>query len=124
MRFTPTRILMKPFFYILVLAFGSSCLGGHPAEKILTHQEMVHALKEIYKVEEKVKRMRVDRDSSEKVNTLFLAKTFQKLKIEDDQFKASFDYYMDRPQELELIYAALVDSLSLEEHKSINHPKP
>ena len=37
--------------------------------------------------------------------------------MSDSVFKKSFDYYMDRPKEMELIYTALVDSLSLMEQR-------
>jgi hypothetical protein len=42
---------------------------------------------------------------------------FAKLGVSDSVFKRSFDYYMDRPREMEQIYAALVDSLSLKEQR-------
>ena len=45
-------------------------------------------------------------------------KVFEKAAISDSLFRKSFDYYMERPREMELIYTALVDSLQLKEQRA------
>jgi hypothetical protein len=45
-------------------------------------------------------------------------KVFQNAAVSDTVFRKSFDYYMERPREMELIYTALVDTLQLREQRA------
>ncbi len=78
---------------------------------------MVAALTEIYLSEQKVNRLGIPRDSAEREFERFKQVIFKNIGISDSIFKRSFDYYMDRPAEMEEIYTALVDSLSLREQR-------
>lgn len=86
-------------------------------ENILSKDEMVQTLADIYVVEEKVRRLNLNSDSTQLVFEKLKGKIFASKKMEDSVFRKSFDYYMDRPKELELIYTALVDSLNLREQR-------
>ena len=90
---------------------------------ILSKEEMVKVLTEIYITEEKITRLSVPRDSSEKVFDKLKGKIFEKTGVPDSVFNRSFNYYMDRPKEMELIYTALVDSLQLKEQRAPQHPE-
>lgn len=79
---------------------------------------MVYVLTEVYLTEEKVNRLVIPRDSAQQVFESLQGKVFDKTGVPDSLFKVSFDYYMDRPQELEIIYTALVDSLQLKEQRT------
>jgi hypothetical protein len=85
---------------------------------ILSHDQMVNVLAEIYIAEEKVNKLNIPRDSSELIFRLLEGKVFEKTGVSDSVFAASLDYYVDRPQEIELIYSALVDSLQLKEQRA------
>ena len=78
---------------------------------------MVEILTEIYLSEQKVNRLGLTRDSAEHEFGRFKKEVFEKINVSDSVFKRSFDYYMDRPKEMEMIYTALVDSLSLMEQR-------
>lgn len=112
----------------LIIAIGMlvmlpSCWDGdREAQPILSQPEMVRALTEIYISEQKVNRLGVPRDSAEREFARFKGIIFKKLGTSDTLFKRSFDYYMDRPEEMEQIYTALVDSLSLMEQR-LDNPK-
>ena len=75
-------------------------------------------LTEIYIAEDKVNRLSVDPDSSHRIFEDFRRKIGEKTGIPDSVFRRSLDYYTARPQEMEQIYAALVDSLNLKEQRS------
>jgi hypothetical protein len=78
---------------------------------------MVKVLSELYITEEKIKHLNVSQDSAAAVYSYFNSKMFEKLGTNDSTFRRSMTYYMNRPEELEKIYAALIDSLNLKEQR-------
>ena len=101
---------------ILFLCF--SCNDGEKSDKtILTQQQMVEVLRHIYLAEAKVNQRGLARDSSEREFERFKKVVFEKVNISDSVLKRSFNYYMDHPKQMEMIYTALVDSLSLMEQR-------
>lgn len=84
---------------------------------------MVKVLMEVYIAEDKINKMKLKADSADRVFLNFKGKLLEKTKTEDSVFKASFNYYMDHPKEMELIYTALVDSLNLREQRSSFQPE-
>ncbi len=110
------RIVLSILFMILLL--GVSC-GDSDADKnnILTQSQMVKALMEVYLSEQKINKLGLPRDSAEAEFKRFRPVIFEKVGVSDSAFKKSFDYYMDHPVEMEKIYTALVDSLSLMEQR-------
>ena len=114
-----TGRLCNVFVVALILSLPLACKDARDSrpEQLLTKEEMVAVLQEIYVTEEKINRLVLPRDSSETVFTLMEEKVFEKYNIPDSTFKQSLDYYMDRPKEMELIYTALVDSLQLKEQR-------
>ena len=92
----------------LVLACNSEKPKG-----ILSEQQMVKVLTEIYLMEEKSARSITPYDSLKKKFPKFSVKIFEKLHVSDSVFNESMEYYMAHPKKLEHIYAAVVDTLSL-----------
>lgn len=93
-----------------------SC-GERRPDDVLSRAEMVQLLEEIYIAEERLNHMALSRDSSRKVAEALTQRIFENAAITDTAFQRSFDYYMEHPKEMELIYTALVDSLQLEEQR-------
>src|SRR5688572_26196448 len=103
---------------ICVLILCCSCTDSDRDNKhILTREEMVKTMTEIYLAEQKINRLGLPRDSAEREFDHFKQVVFEKIDVSDSVFKRSFDYYMDRPKEMEIIFTALVDSLSLMEQR-------
>ncbi len=102
--------LMVCVFFLLI-----SCGKEERPNDILTPAEMVSTLTALYLTEAKVGGIPVTRDSSMRIFDYFGTKTFDSLGIADSVFKKSFNYYLDRPKEMEEIYAILIDSLNLRE---------
>jgi hypothetical protein len=111
-----TRFIMRGAICMLILCCSCSD-SDRSKDDILTREEMVKALTEIYLAEQKVNRLGVARDSAEREFARFKQVVFKKIEVSDSVFKRSFDYYMDRPKEMEIIFTALVDSLSLMEQR-------
>ncbi len=112
------RCLFSMRVVLFLLTLCVSCgEGDKDTQPILSKPEMVAALTEIYLSEQKVNRLGIPRDSAEREFERFKQVIFKNIGISDSIFKRSFDYYMDRPAEMEEIYTALVDSLSLREQR-------
>jgi hypothetical protein len=113
-------------FGLIVLLF---CLSHcrEPRKKpanLLSQQEMVKTLIEIYIAEQKVSRLSLPQDSAAVVFDGLKSRVFNKLSVPDSVFKNSLDYYMTDPTQMEKIYAVLVDSLQLREQRTPQQTLP
>lgn len=104
-------------FSCLIFLLIASCKRQKSTADVLSSEEMVKVLSELYLTEEKVNKLDLNRDSAALVFSYFNDEVFEKLGTTDSVFRRSMDYYMDRPQEIEKIYAALIDSLNLHEQR-------
>lgn len=108
-------------FFSLILGFSIVISCGKPETKkpeyILSHAQMVEALAEVYVAEQKINKLSLSADSAFLVFGTLEKKIFQNLNVPDSVFRASVDYYMDHPKEMETIYAVLIDSLQLREQR-------
>jgi hypothetical protein len=113
-------------YYFIFFAFlfcSTSCGTKRGREQgILSHSEMVHALMEVYITEQKVTALTLPRDSSAILFKKLNERVLDSLHVQDSVLKKSYNYYLDRPQELEDIYTALVDSLNLREQRAVSQP--
>lgn len=100
-----------------VTGWLGSCSKKRP-DDILSKEEMVSIMEELYIAEEKINHLALSRDSSKKVFTVMTSKLFENAGVNDTLFRKSFDYYMEHPKDLELIYTALVDTLQLREQRA------
>lgn len=104
-------LVMLAFFFV-------SCTDNErDSQHILPPDQMVKALTEIYLTEQKINKLGLQRDSARLEFERFKDTLFGKVGMSDSVFKRSFDYYMDHPADMEKIYTALVDSLSLMEQR-------
>jgi hypothetical protein len=87
-------------------------------ENVLSENEMVSALMEIYLAEEKAEAIGLTYDSLQSLFIHFEEKIFNKIGTDDSTFHQSMAYYMANPKKLERIYTALVDSLTLKAQES------
>lgn len=115
--------MIRVFIFFCCLSLLLSCGKEERPHDILTPEQMAASITELYLTEAKISSIPASRDSSLKVFDYFEAKTFDKLGITDSVFKKSFNYYLDRPKELEQIYTVVIDSLNLWEQRSDKDPK-
>lgn len=110
---------------MFLLLGGLACIvscGEKAPEGIMSRQEMVQVMEDIYIAEEKINHLALSRDSAKLVFEAMQGKVFENAATTDSIFKKSFDYYMERPKEMELIYTALVDTLQLREQRAPFRP--
>jgi hypothetical protein len=99
------------------LLFYSGCWKDKKSAQVLSKEQMVNALAKIYICEQKIYKLALGSDSSQEVFTKLKGRVFKEIGTSDSVFRKSYDYYMDRPQDLEQIYSALVDTLNLYEQR-------
>ena len=116
--------MKKSIVVILLLAVSCGDREGTPPPNLLSREKMVSMMAEMYVVEEKATRLELPSDSSKKVFDLLKTRLYAKTGVADTTFKRSFDYYMSRPQDMELIYTALVDTLNLKEQRATVRQAP
>jgi Domain of unknown function (DUF4296) len=104
------QLIVSGLVFIFLL---SACSPEKPVERLLTEQEMVNVLMEIYLTESKISRVSISNDSIKKIFPRFEAKILEKMNVSDSAFHRSMEYYIANPKQLEHIYTALVDSLNL-----------
>lgn len=116
----PVRWLL-PSLIVAVMALSGSCSKPDRPQGLLTHDQMVKALSELYIAEQKASGVGVPRDSTARIFKVMAPQVFTRIGIQDSVFKMSMDYYMEHPTELEEIYTALIDSLNLREQQLISN---
>ena len=108
----------------MMIIFGLSCCKKKQVpEGILTRDEMVAVMSDLYITEQKISTLGVKRDSLNQMFDVMKEKVFAAQGITDSVFRKSMDYYMDRPLEMETIYTSLVDSLNLREQRALFRAK-
>lgn len=86
-------------------------------EDILSQDQMVSVLSELYILEHKISSLGVTRDSLTQIFAAMKGRVFEKSGVSDSAFSKSLNYYVDRPKSLEEIYTVLIDSLNLREQR-------
>jgi hypothetical protein len=124
MTFNITSYCLKNIWLIIlaiILLAGCAKKDKKPAD-ILSHEQMVKALVHVYAAEQKMN-IGLSVDSANVVFKKIEGRIFDDMGIPDSVFNKSYDYYMERPKEFELIYTALVDTLNLYEQRlNVTHP--
>ena len=115
------HFFIRTGFLLAALGWAVSCAEKKP-EGILSKAEMVQIMEELYIMEEKINQLALSRDSAKQVFKVMEERVFESTAVDDTLFRKSFDYYMEHPREMELIYTALVDTLQLREQRAPFRP--
>jgi hypothetical protein len=106
---------------VIAIILGLSCCEKKQApEGILSQDEMVAVMAELYIGEQKISTLGIKRDSLAQIFGVMKDRIFVKAGTTDSAFRKSLDYYMARPQDMEKIYTSLVDSLNLREQRAVS----
>ncbi len=76
---------------------------------------MVSILIEMHMLEGKLNTLNLKRDSLEKLYYYYEHEVYAKHEVSDSVYLKSYEHYLSQPKQFESIYAAVVDSLSLQE---------
>lgn len=113
-----STVKMKVFIAMLSIIFLLSCKDSGTPAGVLSKAEMVQVLTDVYITEEKVKILNLPLDSSRAVFNVMKERIYSEAGTTDSIYQLSYEYYLDHPKEMELIYTALVDSLQLKEQRT------
>lgn len=86
---------------------------------------MVSLMMEIYLAEARMSLLPLAKDSAYRLFVPYQDSIMRRKGIEDSTLRSAYSYYLKRPAELESIYDAIIDSLSLREkrlHESPHQP--
>ncbi|MFN3839664.1 MAG: DUF4296 domain-containing protein [Cyclobacteriaceae bacterium] len=116
-----TPMIRQGYVSILTAMVVISVLSCTPQRPpgVLSEQQMVNVLMEIYQDEEKISRAYIPYDSVTIISPLIRQRILRRVNVTDSVFKISMHYYMLHPKELDRIYGALVDSLSFREQRML-----
>ncbi len=107
------RLLLVSF----IATYVSGCYGEEVPEGILSEEDMIPIMLDIYLAEGKVNELRVKRDSALAIFDVYEIKILEKYELTDSVYTNSLRYYYDNPLKLESIYETVLDSLNLMEKR-------
>lgn len=115
--FTYISIDLRNIF-LTVLVIVCACSRSEAPDDLIGQEKMASLMIEIHLLEAKVNNTTIEpADSTQAVYEHLERKIFDKLEISQEQYERSFNYYVDRPNEFEKIYAVVVDSLMEKEKR-------
>lgn len=106
---------MRITLVILACILLSACSSNERPEGILSEEEMIPILLDVYLGEGRLSSMNLKRDSALKVFEVLEGRVFEKYNTTDSIYRTSIVYYYDHPKEMEKIYEVVLDSLNLRE---------
>jgi cAMP phosphodiesterase len=115
----PLTTFYKGLICLIGILLLIRCKNEEKPVQLLSEAEMSRVLMEVYINEEKISRLNLNRDSTEKIFELAKPYIFKRIGVSDSVFFESYNYYVAHPEELDKIYAVVVDSLNLREQKLI-----
>ncbi len=116
---------------ILVFLFFVSVCCSKPKrpDDVLTQPQLAALLIDVYLAEARTDNLRVNnmnlvKDSSIRYFLPFEEKLLKSHGLSDSTLKITYTYYLSHPKELEAVYDAIIDTLTLREKRAINAPEP
>lgn len=109
---------------LVLLALTSCNRQKSPPPGVLSKQEMAQLMMQMYMGESRALNWAVPRDSAYKLFAPFQDSIFRKKGYTDSVLLQSYKYYVDHPKEMEAIYDAMIDSMSLMEQRLRQSPQP
>jgi Domain of unknown function (DUF4296) len=106
-------------YTVLLLTLAISCQEKEKETKgILTKPELSAFLIEMYLAEARIDNLSIVKDSAIKLFLPYEEKLMKKFNLADSTLKKTYQYYIDHPKEMEMVYDAVIDTLNLREQRS------
>lgn len=105
---------MKNKLWILGCVICVACGNGdNKPDNILSREQMVGLMIDMQIAQTRVADLRVGKDSAQKVYDQYHEYLLSAHVVEDTTFYESLRYYLNRPQDLNFIHEAVLDTLNL-----------
>ena len=95
-----------------------SCAPEPKPDYLLTQEEMVDVLVEVYLAEARLSSSGIPRDSAEMLFKAYEKTILDRRNIEDSTLRASYKYYFEHSEEMEAILDVVIDSLNIQEQRN------
>lgn len=106
------------FLLVILLLLPLSCKKDEKLPPgVMNREEMVKWMIPIYLAEARTQLLNLNKDSAYRIFIPLQDSLKRSSGIQDSVFVKSYQYYLDHSQELEAVYDAVIDSLSLREQK-------
>lgn len=102
---------------VLVLVTGSCGNKGRPAG-VMSKEDYAAFLVDVYLTEAKFSQLQVPGDSAMRLYLSYEPELLARNDVTDSIVKLTYEYYVSHPQDMQEVYAAVVDTLSLREQKA------
>lgn len=102
---------------VAILLQATACQKRTEAPPPLSREQMVSLMMEIYLSEARTSLLPLDKDSSYRLFMAHQDSLLQRHGLQDSTLRKAYAYYLEHPTELESIYDAIIDSLSLREQR-------
>jgi Domain of unknown function (DUF4296) len=103
--------------FTILIATLFSCKQEQKETAPLSRDQMVSLMMEIYLAEARTATVPVGKDSAYRLFIPRQDSLLHRMGIQDSTLRASYSYYLKHPADLEAIYDAIIDSLSLREQR-------
>ena len=104
-------------FFVVVLVLGIACQPGRPAH-VMSRDALTALLIDMYLAESRINLQSLPGDTAYKYFIPFEDSVFKQRALRDSLLRSTYQYYLSHPEELEQVYAAVVDSLNLRLQKA------
>jgi hypothetical protein len=105
-------------FLLAILFTVASCRQEKRPTGILNKEDYARFLVSVYVAESKLNTYAITPDSAMKLFLPYQQALEKKFATPDSVIQKTYQYYLDHPEELELVYAAVIDTLNLMEQKA------
>lgn len=82
---------------------------------MLSEDKMVEILTEIHIAEGRLKTVNIFSDSAKKMAPVLYAQIYKEQQVEAEEFKKSYEYYLNHPEQMEAIIDRVIIELSKKE---------
>jgi Domain of unknown function (DUF4296) len=104
---------------VALILFLLSCQDKKKGEVkgVLNKTELAAFLVEVYMGEARIDNLNLSKDSAIKLFLPYEEKLKEKFHLSDSMLKITYNYYLAHPKEMETVYDAVIDTLSLHEQR-------
>ena len=100
-------------YFILLTFFIITSCDSEINEDIVSKEKMVKILIDMHLAEEAIENLSYDKDTLEALFARKEQEILKKYSISEELYRKSYSYYFFEPEELDKVYAVMLDSLLL-----------
>ena len=102
---------------LIIVALIAGCVDDTKGKDILSHDEMVSLMVDMYLAEARMSTTGIPRDSAAKLFQPYENSIMAKRGLTDSILYVNYSYYLQKPEELEQILEAVIDTLNLRDQR-------